>query len=100
MAADVSVVGGLTIVGDCNLGVFTRVDIALSGILRARVVCLAGVLTTYVYLVWVLNISLARVLKITDVCLAGVLITDFSLVGVLKVADLYIAGATKADFFL
>jgi hypothetical protein len=55
MAADVSVVWLLTVVDACHLGVFTRVDIALLGVLRVRHVYLAGVLTTYVSLVWVLK---------------------------------------------
>ena len=61
MAGDVSFVRILTVVDACPLGVFTGVDIALSGVLRD--VCLAGLLTTYVSLVWVLNVSLVGVLK-------------------------------------
>ena len=53
MAGDVSVVGILPVVEACPLGVFTGVDIALSGVLRD--VCLAGLLTTYVSLVGVLK---------------------------------------------
>jgi len=71
MAADVSVVWILTIVDACNLGVLTRVHIALSGVLRVRDVCLAGVLTTYVCLVWVLKIFLVGVLKIRDMSCRG-----------------------------